>query len=108
MRSSVPTQVTDRDFSKLPKAPSVQQMCSSKGNRVPNQFIIWTDNGRYFQSYQTIIAFKPHNNAYTILDTDAWDYSVTTSRYRNKFLELNKKETQERIDSGEFVLANLN
>ena len=37
----------------------VQNMESSKGNKIANQFEIYTDKGIYFQSYSTIIAFKP-------------------------------------------------
>jgi len=36
-------------------------MKSSRGNLVPNQFIIKTGEGEYFQSYQTVIAFKPYS-----------------------------------------------
>ena len=42
------------------------------------------------------------------LDTHYWDYSVTTGKYRNQFLDENKAETQKKIDSGEYVLTDLN
>ena len=38
---------------------------------------------------------------------DKWDYSVTTSKYRNIFLNENKKETEKKIKSGEYVLTDL-
>ena len=41
-------------------------------------------------------------------DENYWDYSSTTGRYRNKFLGETKKETQAKIDSGEYILTNLN
>lgn len=96
----------------------VENMESSRGNTVPNQFIITTDEGRYFQSYQSIIAFIPNTNAYdetcekanlkTVLDVNKWDYSKTTGKYRNEFLGESKKETEAKIKSGEYKLADLN
>ena len=35
----------------------VYNMTSPNGNKVPNQFEIYTSKGRYFQSYNSIIAF---------------------------------------------------
>ena len=42
------------------------------------------------------------------LDKQTWNYSVTTSRYRNIFLDESTKETQKKIDSGEYILTDLN
>jgi len=72
-----------------------------------NQFLIYTDDGVYFQSYYTIIAFKSRGQVY--LDDNRWDYSVTTGRYRNLFLgDDSIKETRKKIASGEYKLINLN
>ena len=35
-------------------------------------------------------------------------YSKTTSKYRNMFLGETTKETQKKINSGEYILTNLN
>ena len=86
----------------------VQNMTSSRGNNIANQFIIETDKGAYFQSYRSIIVFQPNNGDKIQLDSRYWDYSVTTGKYRNMFLAENKKETQAKIDSGEYELTNLN
>ena len=100
----------------------VSNMISSKGNRVANQFIIedcvlnypCNDdiiNGNMFQSYQSNIAFIGYYNSghkVVLLDSKYWDYSVITGKYRNQFLGETKKETQKKIDSGEYLLANLN
>lgn len=79
---------------------------------VANQFVIKTVDGRYFQSYDSVIAFIPMDGMFTgqkiTLDADKWDYSVTTGKYRNMFLGENKAETEKKIKSGEYVLANLN
>lgn len=96
----------------------VRNMRSSMYNLVPNQFIIsgvdevnhWCE---YFQSYQFIIVRKSkHKDTGKItitLDERHWDYNVTTGKYRNQFLGgEDKKETQIKIDSGKYKLANLN
>ena len=81
-------------------------MTSTRGNTVPNQFII-TDNGdEYFQSYKSIIAKRSKGKIY--LDDYYWDYSVTTGKYRNEFLGEGIAETRKKIASGEYVLTNLN
>lgn len=85
----------------------VQNMTSSNGNTVPNQFIIHDDNGNmFFQSYDSIIVKKSKGKI--SLDSRYWDYSKTTGKYRNEFLGENKKETQAKIDSGEYELTDLN
>jgi hypothetical protein len=84
----------------------VSNMESSRGNIVPNQFEIETDDGIYFQSYNTIIAYRSHGKRY--LDKESWDYSRTTGKYRNIFLNETKKETEKKIKSGEYILTNLN
>ena len=72
-----------------------------------NQFIIHVESGTYFQSYDTIIAFIDINGKIT-LDEDKWDYSVTTSKYRNKFTGLTTQETKKKIEYGLIQLADLN
>lgn len=95
----------------------VSNMTSAKGNKIPNQFIIEDGDIEYFQSYETIIAkkeygyFNEKTGRYEIkvtLDSRAWDYSVTTGKYRNMFLNETKKETEAKIKSGEYQLADLN
>jgi len=111
----------------------VSNMEGGNGNPVPNQFIITTDTEEYFQSYQSVIAYRPfdpksvHVEFFAkypdaeksidagiqilpsvYLDCNKWDYSVTTGRYRNQFLGETKKETQAKIDSGEYALVDLN
>lgn len=100
----------------------VQNMTNSKGRKVSNQFIITGDivNGfsensvQYFQSYDKVIAkrdrFRPGiaNSRQIWLDRENWDYSKTTGKYRNQFLGETKRETQKKIDSGEYILTDLN
>ena len=76
-------------------------------NKRPNQFIIDTPDGKYFQSYESIIAFID-NNGQVFLDQNRWDYSTTTGKYRNIFLGENKKLTEKRIDANIYSLVDLN
>jgi hypothetical protein len=92
----------------------VQNMTNARGNKIANQFII-TDheqNAQYFQSYDSIIALKIYDEIeggdIIHLDSKYWDYSKTTGKYRNMFLGETKKETEDKIKSGEYILTNLN
>lgn len=80
----------------------VENMTSSRGNSVPNQFIITNDDGVRFQSYDSMIVFKPYNGK-TQLGRD-WEYSNTTGTYRNQFLGETKRETLKKLESGEYIL----
>ena len=82
-------------------------MTSSRGNKIANQFTVETEEGNYFQSYGSMIVFRPFSGKVQ-LDSTYWDYSVTTGRYRNQFLNEDKKATQAKIDSGAYELTNLN
>ena len=90
----------------------VYQMKSTRtGKSVANQFIISGDDGtETFQSYRSVIAIRKVINGerVTILDSDKWNYSKTTSKYRNEFLNETTRETKERIASGFYLLADLN
>ena len=85
---------------------TVTNMVSNKGNKIANQFIIYTTEGSIFQSYNsTIVKIE---NGKTYLDLNKWDYSKTTGKYRNIFLNENKKQTEEKIKNGEYILTDLN
>ena len=86
----------------------VRQMKSVRtGNPVANQFIIYAPDGNYFQSYDSVIAFKANDGKVT-LDHYYWDYSRTTGVYRNQFLGESIADTRSKIESGEYELADLN
>ena len=86
----------------------VSNIINNRGNKVPNQFLINHGSIMVFQSYNSAIAKK--ENGVITLDPDYWDYSVTTLRYLKIFLNTtaSKKVIQERIDSGEYLTADLN
>ena len=73
----------------------IENIISNDGNAIPNQFIIYEDNGDItFQSYHSIIC-QIRNGALgydkVVVFGSDWDYS----KYRNKFL----------IDNGLSILA---
>ena len=75
---------------------------------VKNQFVASGDNGNTFlQSYNSVIVKRDKNGSVT-LDQRFWDYSKTTGRYRNLFLNETKKETEQKIEAGIYKLADLN
>ena len=86
----------------------VKNMTSTQGNKVVNQFIIVDDNNdETFQSYNSVIAKKIHNGL-VYLDSYFWDYSVTTSKYRNDFLGEGIADTRKKIEQGVYILTDLN
>ena len=85
----------------------VSNLTSTRGNEVPNQFEIQTPTASYFQSYDSIIV-KRERGGITYLDEHYWNYSKTTSKYRNLFLGETTKETQQKIDAGVYILTDLN
>jgi hypothetical protein len=84
----------------------VRNFNSRNGNAVPNQFIIDTENGTYFQSYSTIICYVNKDGVH--LDTNAHSYSRTTSKYLNEFLGNNVSERRKLIKDGKIKVLDLN
>ena len=82
-------------------------MVTRGGHPAPNQFLLYTPDGTYFQSYNSTIAFRNHDGKIQ-LDENTWDYSRTTGKYRNKFLGEYIELTRDKIKSGEYELVNLN
>ena len=85
----------------------VRQMYTRGGNPAPNQFVLYTPDGTYFQSYNSTIAFRDHNGKIQ-LDENTWNYSKTTAEYRRDFLNEGVDLTRDKILSGEYQLTNLN
>jgi len=97
----------------------ISNMLGRTGKPVANQFIIEDEgrgaNGNFktkgvFQSYDSVIAIKTvwEDETRVELDERYWNYSTTTSKYRNQFLGETTKETEAKIKSGEYKLVNLN
>ena len=77
----------------------VENIINNNGNVVPNQFIIYEDNGDItFQSYRSIICqIRDGALGYdkVVVFGSDWDYSTTTRKYIKKFL----------MDNGLSILA---
>lgn len=75
---------------------------TKNGKPVMNHFVLEDEKTgvRYFQSYNSIIV-KLEKGKIT-LGRD-WKASVTTSKHRNVFLGESTKETQTKLDSGEYL-----
>ncbi len=72
-----------------------------------NQYVFNLKDCKMFYSYKSIIAIK-YDNGEVLLDSDYWDYSKTTGKYRNIFLDEDKKTTEKKIKKGEYKLKKLN
>lgn len=99
----------------------VTNITSNKGNKIANQFIIHDDNNnKYFQSYNSTIVkienwdivesshINYERSRKVYLDKHFWNYSTTTGKYRNIFLEESRKETEKKIKDGTYILTDLN
>jgi len=85
---------------------TIQNLTSSKnGNKILNQIVIRNDKLRIFQSYDSIIVKIEEGKVY--LDERYWNYSKTTSKYRNQFLGDTSKEIETKIKTGEYILTDL-
>lgn len=89
----------------------VENMLSpNSGREVANQFIIEDDNNIYFQSYKTVIA-KISKNSKEVTLSSSWDYSRTTGKYRNQFMDMyctkynNKKAIERGIKAEEILVV---
>jgi hypothetical protein len=77
------------------------------GKPVANQFVINDDDGNtFFQSYNSIIVKKSFDGVF--LDMQTWNYSRTTTKYRNLFLGEDTKTIVKKINCGLYKLVNLN
>ena len=88
----------------------VQNLTSASGNKVANQFIVFDSEFTLFQSYDSVIVKTcfVDGRRKVYLDVNKYNYSKTTSTYRNQFLGCTTKELQTKIKSGEYELIDLN
>ena len=88
----------------------VENMVSDSGNKVPNQFTFQDTNSYvYFQSYDSIIARIDLTGYDSItLDSKYWNYSKTTSKYLNLFLNMVSGDIKKGIKNGNIKMDNLN
>ena len=63
-----------------------------------NKCEIITENGKYLQSYKSIVAKKCFGE---ITLYPKWDYSRTTAKHVGQWLEISSKEIREKIKQGD-------
>lgn len=88
------------------KKAYVSNFINPQGNTVKNQFLIQTEKGLFFQSYETVIAFKDLAGNVTL--NDQYEYSNTTSKYLGYFLKSNMKDIRKAVAAGTYKQENLN
>ena len=79
---------------------SVSNLRGNSGGKIPNQFEIRGNDWVLFQSYNSPIAMFKGGLVYIFED---YAYSTTTGKYRNIFLGETKKETENKLKSGEYI-----
>lgn len=73
-----------------------------------DNYSVVSTEGEWLISYGSPILFKPFDIAFPIcLDERYWNYSRTTSKYRNLILGEDTKATRAKIAKGEYLLINL-
>jgi len=78
-----------------------------KAQTLANNQIVMHESGKsIFQSYNSIIAINEMGKI--TLDEKYWNYSKTTAKYRNQFLNETTKETEQKLKDGIYKLAGLN
>lgn len=82
----------------------VKNITSYNGNKIPNQFILYFNNGEIFQSYESVIVLQLYNSDIIYLGDD-WEYSTTTGKYRNLYLNMNKKEILKGIKENKIIIV---
>jgi len=75
-------------------------------NLAPNQIVVRNSENVFFNSYGTNIVKIEDGKMF--LDEKFYNYSKTTTKYRNQFLGLTTKEVEKNIKNGIFLLINLN
>ncbi len=80
-------------------------MTSSQKNLVANQFIVTTEDGVYFQSYNDVVAYKDNQNI--IYVAEEFNASPTTIKYLSLFLEMDRDKVEFQIKNKIFKIVDL-
>lgn len=73
-----------------------------------NHVIVTEGTKRTLFSYGTAVAQVEDTDGQVTLDEANWDYSATTSKFRNQFLADTTPNTRKKIDAGIYKLDDLN
>jgi hypothetical protein len=92
----------------------VENMTSRSGNIVPNQVILSDMTGKTFVSYGSKIVYQSKDRASDglpleiVMDDRYWDYSRTTGKYRNEFMNMGVQQVRDHIKTGRIKIGDLN
>lgn len=87
----------------------VKSITNKHGDPVADQFIIWTPEGRYLQSFGSLIAFVPISTFIdkVLIKTSCWDNQFHYEIHAlDQFLGEGKLETERKIQEGIYLLIN--
>ena len=84
----------------ISKVVRVDNMTGRNGKAIPNQFDISGNDFRLFQSYKSPIALIYNGVTYIFKD---YNYSKTTGKYRNQFLNSTLKEINQKLKDGVYI-----
>ena len=91
------------------KKVKIEPLRTTRGGVARNHYVIYTEDGKYLSSYGRIVVYIPNDpSEKTALDKNFYDFSKTTSTYRNIFLKIPSPSVRASIDKGMFLLTNLN
>jgi hypothetical protein len=86
----------------------VKSITNKRGEPIADQFIIWTPEGRYLQSFGSFIAFVPISTFIdkVLINTTCWSNQIYKDIYAiDQFLGEGKIETQKKINEGDYLLV---
>jgi len=69
-----------------------------------NQLYIYSNDGVYFQSYDSVVGYIPNDSEQKVRVGSDWDYSRTTMKYVGQFLGQNTAKTRKDIKNGDIIL----
>ena len=91
------------------RTPKVIPEMSPQGNFLKNQYVIETENGKFFQSYNDVIAYVPKISTLpTLVDVDKMKFSISTQKQTENFLGKTLNEILDLMREGEFLHQELN
>lgn len=84
----------------------IEYMMHDSGRPAWAHIIVDTPEGRLLECYGNPVALKQYRGS-VVLDSRFWDYSVTTHKFRGRFLGENTATTRRKLERGEYRTANL-
>lgn len=91
------------------RTPIVKPVMSPQGNFLKNQYVIETENGKFFQSYNDVIAYVPNLPCLpTLVDVKKMEFSISTQKQTENFLGKTLEQVLFLIEDGKILNQELN